>query len=56
MCKTKNIIIEIIEGAEKKRTYVVRELPQVPQQPPVTLAVCESADELASFLASIEIK
>ena len=56
MCKTKNIIIEIIEGAEKKRTYVVRELPNAPQQPPVTLGVCESADELASFLAAIEIK
>lgn len=56
MCKTKNILIEIIEGGERKRTYVVRELPQVPQQPPVTLGVCESADELASFLDGLEIK
>lgn len=56
MCRTKNILIEIIEGAENKRTYVVRELPQAPNQPAVTLGVCESADELASFLGSLEIK
>lgn len=56
MCKTKNILIEIIEGAENKRTYVVRELPQAPNQPALTLGVCESADELASFLGSLEIK
>lgn len=56
MCKTKNIIIEIIEGAENKRTYVVRELPIQPNTPPATLGVCESADELASFLDALEIK
>lgn len=54
MCKTKNIIVEIIEGAENKRTFVLREI--VPNQPPVTLGVCESGDEVAQFLDAIEIK
>lgn len=56
MCKTKNILIEIIEGAENKRTYVVRELPSQPNQAPLTLGVCESSEELASFLDGLEIK
>lgn len=55
MCKTKNILIEIIEGADNKRTYVVRELPQAPNQAPVTLVVCDTAADLANFLSSLEI-
>lgn len=56
MCKTKNLIVEIIEGGESKRTYVVRELPGAPNTPPVTLGAFDSTDELAQFLDALEIK
>lgn len=54
MCSTKNVILEIIEGAEGKRTYIVREF--VPNSAPTTLAVCDSTEELAQFLDNLEIK
>lgn len=53
MCKVKNVIIEIIEGGENKRTYVIREL--VPNSAPQTLAVCDTADEVAQFLDALAI-
>ena len=56
MCKTKNILIEIIESPEAKRTFVVRELPSQPNQAPSTLGVCDSASELAQFLDNLEVK
>lgn len=53
MCKVKNVILEIIEGDEGKRTYIVREIQA--NQPPVTLAVCDNTTELAQFLDQLKI-
>ena len=55
MCKTKNVVIEIIESPENKRTYVVREF-SAPNQPPITLLVADNGEEIAQFLDAIEIK
>lgn len=52
MCKTKNFIIEVIEGAESKRIFVVREIAQLPNVPPVTRLCTDDPQEIASFLSS----
>lgn len=49
--ETKNFIIEVIEGGEGKRTFIVREL-GAPNQPAIVKAVCDSGDELAQFFDS----
>lgn len=53
MCSVKNVILEIIEGAEGKRIYIVREL--VANNAPNTLAVCDSTEELCQFLDNFKI-
>lgn len=53
MCKVRNVILEIIENDEGKRTYVVREI--VPNSAPTTLAVCDDTAELAKFLDNLKI-
>lgn len=53
--KQKNLILECIEGAECKRYYIIRELPNIPNAPARTMAVCETADEVAEFLTSYQI-
>lgn len=55
MCKTRNIVLEIIESPENKRTYVLREF-SAPNQPPTTLYVADNAEEVAQFLDTIEVK
>lgn len=52
--KQKNLIIEVLEGAEEKRTYIIREIPTQPNQPAAPLAVCESGDEIAAFFDSFK--
>lgn len=49
--ETKNFVIEVIEGAERKRTFIVREL-GLPNQPAIVKAVCDSPEELAQFFDS----
>lgn len=53
--KQKNFVIEVIEGGEASRTYIVRELPVVPNQPAPCVAVCSSGDELAQFFDNLKI-
>lgn len=43
----KNFVVECLEGPEGKRTFIIREL--VPNGAPVTRAVCESGDDIATF-------
>lgn len=54
MCKTRVVNVEVIESAEGKRTYVIREFVG-PQQPPATLAVLDSGEEVAQFLVNLKI-
>lgn len=56
MCKTKNVIIEIIQREDGDRSYVLRELPKEPNQAPVTLGVFIATEELTCFLDELEIK
>lgn len=51
--KVKNVFVEIIEGGENKRYYIVRSI-SGPNQPADTLGVFESADELAQFFDSFK--
>lgn len=53
--KQKNFIIECLEGAEDKRTFVIREIPEVPNAPAKPVAVCESGDEIAQFFDNLKI-
>lgn len=46
--KTKNFVIEVIEGAEGTRTFIIREL-VAPNLPPVTKCVTSDVAELAQF-------
>lgn len=52
----KNFIVEIIEGGEGKRTYIVRTLPSVPNEPARPVAVCDNVDELAQFFDNVKVK
>ena len=52
--KQKNFVVEILEGSDK-RTFIVRELPLIPNAPAVTCLVTESPDELATFFGSSEL-
>lgn len=52
--RTKNLIIELIANENDERFYIVREM--VPQQPPVTVHVSDSSEELAKFLGEIAMK
>ena len=52
--KQKNFVIEILEGSDK-RTFIVRELPPVPNAPAVTRLVTENLDELVWFFGSPEL-
>ena len=53
--KDKTFIIECFEGAEAKRTYIIREMPDQPGVAPKTVAVCENGDEIAQFFDNVEI-
>lgn len=52
--KQKNFVVEILEGSDK-RTFIVREIPPIPNAPAVTRLVTENPDELASFFGSPEL-
>lgn len=52
--KQKNFVIEVVEGAEK-RTFIVRELPLIPNAAPVPRLVTQDPEELASFFSSSEL-
>ena len=53
--KQKAVIVEILENADDGQcTYIVREIPSQ-NTPAVTLAVCQTPDELAQFFCNIEI-
>lgn len=52
--KTKNLIIEIISDANGKRYFIVREI--VPNQAPVTDIICDSGEDLASFLDEVKME
>ena len=51
----KNLIIEVIEGAENKRYFILRELPTAQGTAPVTLLVSDDPEEVAQFLNSFKI-
>lgn len=53
--ETKNFVVEVIECGECKRTFIVRELPSVPNQPARVCAVCENEDDLAQFFGSADL-
>lgn len=46
--KTKNYIIEMFISSDESVCYIVREL-SAPNVPPVSVAVCQSTEELADF-------
>lgn len=52
--KQVNFVIEALESLDGKRTYVIREL--VGNQPPQTLAVCSTGEEIAQFFNDFKIK
>lgn len=52
--ETKNFIVEVIEGGEDTRTFIVREL-GAPNQPAQVRFVASNADELAQFFGSSEL-
>lgn len=51
--KQKNFVVEVLEGGESSRTYVIRELPNVPNAPARPVCVCSSGDEIAQFFDNI---
>lgn len=51
--KQKNFIVECISNGVKE-TFIVRELPRVPNAPAEPVAVCDSPEELAAFFGKIE--
>lgn len=51
---TKNLIIEIICDENGKRYFIVREI--LPNQAPVTVHICDSGDDLASFLDEVKME
>lgn len=51
--KQKNFVVEVIIQGEDKKTFIVRELPPVPNAPALPVAVCDSADELAQFFDNV---
>ena len=53
--KQKNFAVQVLEGAEAKRTYVILELSDVPNQPAKPVAVCESGEEIAQFFDNLKI-
>lgn len=55
MCKTKNVILEIVEREDGVRSYIMRELPQEAGKAPVTLGVFVSTSELSCFLDELSI-
>ena len=52
--KEKRFIVEMYIAGENKVTYIVRELPAVPNQPAQFVGSFDSADELSQFLFNIE--
>lgn len=53
--KQKAVIVEVLENSDDGQcTYIVREIP-MQNSPAVTLAVCQSPDELAQFFINFEI-
>lgn len=51
---TKNFIIEVIEGAEAKRYFIIREL-QPGNTPPSTCLVSDDPEEVAQFFDTVKI-
>ena len=52
--KEKRFIVEMYFSGENKVTYIVRELPVVPNQPAQFVGSFDSAEELSQFLSNIE--
>ena len=51
--KSTNVIVEVIEGAEASKTFIVRSLPESPQQKPQVLGVFTSGEEVAQFFDNL---
>ena len=50
-----NFIVELYDGAENRRVYVIKRLIAA-GQPPVTIAICDSADELAQAFDNFKVE
>lgn len=51
---TKNFIVEVIDGTDDSRTFIVREL-GAPNMPAQVRFVTSNADDLARFFGSSEL-
>lgn len=51
---TKNFVVEVIEGAEAKRYFIIREL-MPGNQPPTICLVSDDPEEVAQFFDSVKI-
>lgn len=54
--KEKRFVVEVLIGAEDSKTFVIRELPSVPNAPAIPVAVCSSGDEVAQFFDNIKFE
>lgn len=54
--KQKNFVVECLIGAENRVTFIVRELPNVPNAPAQPVCVCESSEELAQFFDAVTLE
>ena len=52
--KEKRFIVEMYIAGENKVTYILRELPAVPNQPAQFIGSFDYAEELGQFLSNIE--
>lgn len=52
--KEKRFIVEMYIAGENKVTYIVRELPAVPNQPAQFVGSFDSADDLIQFFSNLE--
>lgn len=52
--KEKRFVVEMYIAGESKVTYIVRELPKVPNQPATFVGSFDSAEELSQFFFNLE--
>lgn len=53
--KTKNFIVEVIENADEKRYFIVREL-MSGNLPPKTVLVADDSNDVAQFLIQFDFE
>lgn len=52
--KEKRFIVEMYIAGDNKVTYIVRQLPAVPNQPTQFVGSFDSAEELSQFFSNLE--